>query len=213
MIWPARISGTWDEVEQQRAHWPACLLVARQFEERYGLNEDQQEIVFRYAMTLPGGAVSMELGVCNGKTSAVLAWCAARRGFEAHGIDAFVLENDPITFRAAMARADLVYRLHHGLTTEEPHPDAPADLRAVPWERPVDLLLVDAAHLDPWISADLARWLPLLRVGGVAMFHDYDAWPDPASAHAAVRAAVDRETGEWPMDCYLHGLMVKRKPR
>lgn len=74
------------------------------------------------------------------------------------------------------------------------------------------MLLIDASHTDPWVSADMAFWLPLLKPGAPVFFHDYDGREDPASCHADTRRAIERHTSSWVMEYFVHGLMVKRKP-
>jgi Methyltransferase domain len=194
--------------------WERCAEVSRKFSGHYSLIESQQMLVYWYAKQLPPGSVALEIGVCNGKTAAVLAYCAKAGGFEAHGIDAFILENSPGQIRATMTEAELPYNLHHGLSNAH---TIGRGLEEVPWDRPVDLLLIDGNHNDPWVSADCAKWLPFLKSGSIALFHDYDAWENPKSPHASVRAAVERNTIGWMMAHYIGdgpmcGLIAKRKP-
>jgi len=206
-----RLTGTWEEVVARRAGWEECLQVARRFSDHYSMTEDQQEYVYRYAMLVPPGGVAVELGTCNGKTSAILAYCAKARGFEAHGVDAFILESSPDEVKRRMAEAGLPFTLHYGLTSRIRLPEGYGIRALVEWDRPIDLLIVDANHIAPYVGADCDRWVPLLTLGGVAMFHDYDARPDPRSPHDPVRLAVDRTTAEWQMEYYIAGLMIKRR--
>jgi hypothetical protein len=179
----------------------------------YGLTDEQRRYAYRMAAGLAPGSVITELGVCNGPTSIVFAYVAKHLGLEYHGVDAFVLENTALQFRAMMHALDLPYTLHEGLTN------------AIPWHRPIDLLLIDADHHDPFVDQDCARWLPFLVSGGIAMFHDYDAAPEPIGPHWSVRSAVDRYTPYWPVLYYIgngtladgsiggiDGLLIKRKP-
>lgn len=201
---------TWTELQQATAGWDACLHVIRHFSDHYALDEEQQSYVYRYAMQVPAGGVAVELGICNGKTAAVLAYCARKRGYEAHGVDAFILENSAPALRDTFARLDLPITIHHALTSSAPIPGYA--LAPVAWTRPVDLLLIDGSHTDPWAAADFAEWIPRVRPGGVAMFHDYDGKNDPSSAHYAVRVAAEKHTAHWGTEYYVNGLMIRRAP-
>jgi hypothetical protein len=48
----------------------------------------------------------------------------------------------------------------------------------------VDVVYIDAMHEDPWITEDLALWLPKVRKGGYIGGHDYafGLWPDLVAA-------------------------------
>lgn len=199
----------WDEVVQARG-WEACLEVARNFSDHYSMHEEQQAYLYEYAMRLPHDAIAFEVGVCNGKTSAVLAYCAKLRGFQAHGVDCFLLENTPEAFRAKMAEHALSFTLHVARSNQ--CPVGTLTLPAIEWTEPIDLLLVDASHTDPWVSADLAYWTPLVKPGGVAFFHDYDGREDRLSPHVDTRRAIDHYTADWFMEYFVGGLMIKRKP-
>jgi predicted O-methyltransferase YrrM len=43
----------------------------------------------------------------------------------------------------------------------------------VGWDQPIDLLFVDGDHSHQAVARDMAAFLPYLRPGGVALFHDY----------------------------------------
>lgn len=203
--------GNWNEVQEMFKGWDECLAVARNFSDHYSLTEEQQSFVYRYAMQIGAGGVAMEIGVCNGRTAAVIAHCAAKRGFEAHGIDGFILENSKEQLDQQMAALNLPFTIHYGLTGFATIPGRP-HLGVVPWDRPLDFLLIDGSHTDPWATDDFTRWLPLLKPGCAVMFHDYDGREDLSSAHLPVRQGVDRLTAAWGMEYYVSGLMIKRKP-
>jgi len=201
---------TWEELQQATFGWEACLRIAQNFTDHYALDEEQQSFVYRYAMQVPAGGVTMELGICNGKTAAVFAYCARKRGYKAHGIDAFILENSEAELSKALADLGLPYTIHYALTSSAPIPQK--QLAPVAWTRPVDLLLIDGSHTDPWAEADFAEWIPRMRPGGVAMFHDYDGRDDPSSPHHAVRVAAEKHTRHWGTEYYVNGLMIRRAP-
>lgn len=167
---------------------------------KYSLSEEQRRYAYRIAASLEAGSVIVELGVAHGPTSIVLAYVAKHFGLEYHGVDVFVLENTAEQWRGMMMRLGLPHTLHYGYTNE------------VPWSKPIDLLLIDASHTDPFVDQDCVRWLPFVKPGKIAMFHDVDGAPEPLSGHWPVRRAVNRYTDEWHTMYYIDGLLIKRKP-
>lgn len=66
----------------------------------------------------------------------------------------------------------------------------------------IDLLFIDGDHSYEGVSRDIAAWLPYVKPGGVAIFHD--AAPptnkDPHHLHYEVQRAIDELIGglaEW----------------
>lgn len=206
-----QVKDTYEAWLEARAGFKECLDMARQAVGRYTLEDIQQEFIYTYAMKVKPGGVALELGVCNGRTAVVLAHCAKKIGFEAHGIDCFVLENSPGEIKELMFKLDLPYHLHVG-GTAGPVLTSKYNSRMVSWNRPIDLLIVDASHIDPWVTADLERFLPFVIPGGVAIFHDYPVREIEDDPHQDVKKAVDNETWDWDMEYYIEELMCKRKP-
>jgi len=64
-----------------------------------------------------------------------------------------------------------------------------------PWQ--VDMVFVDGAHSESGVAMDYTVWCPLVKAGGLLVFHDYD---NPVCPH--VKPIVDRMTqGRTP---FLH---------
>lgn len=57
-----------------------------------------------------------------------------------------------------------------------------------------DLIHIDGDHLD--CARDCALWLPYLKPGGIAAFHD--VIPDQRSSIYQVYLDVEKHTGKWP---------------
>lgn len=75
---------------------------------------------------------------------------------------------------------------------------------------PLDLIHIDAHHFDDTDnggpSLDCASWLPKVKSGGVACFHDYNScFPD-------VNIAVDKYCAGWEDLGDWDGLAIRRKP-
>jgi len=48
-----------------------------------------------------------------------------------------------------------------------------ADSRTCPFDKPIDVLLIDGDHHYSVVDADIKNWVPRVRKGGVLIFHDY----------------------------------------
>lgn len=67
-----------------------------------------------------------------------------------------------------------------------------ADSQGYPWSKAVDVLHVDADHDDDAVSRDVAKYVPFVAPGGLAIFDDFDAH------HGGVRRAVLELLLRWP---------------
>ena len=65
------------------------------------------------------------------------------------------------------------------------------DSRELGWEGPqIDLLFVDACHAYSCVKQDNLNWLPALKAGGIAWYHDYGVGN---SMWLEVKQAVDED--------------------
>jgi len=181
--------------------WSEAIKIARNFSDHYSLTEPQQKLIYKYASRLPKGSTIMELGVCNGKTSAILAYLAKQNGYRAYGVDDFSLEWNPIAFKEKMTSLDLPFELIVGKTNE------------VLWEEPIDFLLIDAGHDPANIYRDTNRWIPFVKVGGYVAFHDYEDPYDIESPHWGVRYFADKTTGAWDNIGSCDKLKIRQQPQ
>jgi hypothetical protein len=51
----------------------------------------------------------------------------------------------------------------------------------------------------------------MLKVGGIGLFHDVEATPDPTSPHYPTYVAAHAYTDGWQEEAYDTGLLVSRK--
>lgn len=58
------------------------------------------------------------------------------------------------------------------------------------WDRPIDLLLVDAWHSYEAVKADNAAWLPHVKNNGIVWYHDYGTSNE---MYLWVKQAVDED--------------------
>lgn len=182
--------------------WEDCRRISMSFEQQYSVSPEQRELVFKYASKVPKDGVIVELGVCNGSTAAVFAFCAKHNQSIYYGVDNFSLVSSEQYVRNMLNKFDLPYNLLVGRTQD------------VPWDDnlKIDLLLIDADHSEPGVKADCERWIPLVKSGGIVMFHDFDNTRTSGHAHSGVWMHGDAHTKEWKELDFLEGLMIKQRP-
>lgn len=195
-----------------------CLLMRVYFNSHYSAKLEQQEIILDHALSLKPNDVIVELGVCNGQTAAILSRSCAYTGALYYGVDAYMLQcvdtdDDNPTTRVGIAQlqylverfADLNLngQLFFGKTKEigklwqskrdqiASHIGIPGSIFA---DGGISLLFIDAGHDEANVKPDIDIWLPLLKPGGIVIFHDYDDPYDPKSPHWAVRYFADLAT-------------------
>ncbi len=188
------------------ARWRKALTVMDNFSWHYSASRVQQRIIFELALQLKLGNVIVELGVCNGCTGAMLAHSCEYTGANYTGIDFFGLECSKLELDAKFDQLDLRGKIIDSHThsvgrswTERGHR--------------CDFLFIDAGHDEANVKPDIEIWLPLLRTGGIAIFHDYDDPYDPKSPHWAVRYYADLYTitGGWTREI-KEGMLIAWKP-
>jgi len=180
--------------------WPAAVKGSRTISDHYSMNPNEQEAAFRIACTLPKGAVIVELGVTHGRTASLLSYAAKIKGYTYFGVDNFKLEGNVTQTQNNLKRLGLPFEIIVGNTNE------------VPWEKPIDYLLIDAGHDHLNMSQDCQRWLPFVKPGGLALFHDYNDKVDMSDPHFPVKHYASMYTQGWTVVEFIPYLMVKRKP-
>jgi len=139
-------------------------------------------MLFQFAKDVSG--VVVEVGVDQGRSASVLLHCSEHTGSQVYLVDSWggILEAN---------RAKTMEMARH-------FPKAQFDVMALRSEDAarvfrgeVDLLHIDAHHYEGGVDVDCQVWLPKVRSGGLALFHDY------ASTFDAVTESVDRYTEGW----------------
>ena len=77
--------------------------------------------------------------------------------------------------------------------------------KALPDDLTFGMVFLDASHTYEDVKADIQRWWPRLRPGGLMVFHDYGHWDFPG-----VKQAVDEIFG--PQKDVIHTLIWLTKP-
>jgi hypothetical protein len=116
------------------------------------------------------------------------------------GIDHFGLESSAEIVRDMLASKELAGTIIEGHTHE------------VPWDKPLDLLLIDAGHDEANVKGDCEKYLPFVKRGGYVLFDDWDEPFDRDSAHWAVHFYGDLHTRDWDKITNEFGLEIRRRP-
>lgn len=131
------------------------------------LTRDQARRLYDEVRALPTGALVVEIGSHQGRSTLALA--LAREDVTVVAVDPHVAGGrfgGPSTravFEANLARHGLAARV-------EPVAERSERLRPT-WWRPVDLVFVDGKH-DLWSTSDDLRWSAFLPEGGRLLLHD-----------------------------------------
>lgn len=136
--------------------------------------------------------VIVELGGEYGRSASEFAWALKKHNYNGHiwTVDTFI-ENHPIVgnlleaFTQNLKEAGLINYVTpiRGTTA----------LQAAHWDKPIDLLYIDAGHSYLSVKSDIAAWVGYLKAGGTVVFHDYAKSPQAHVIHQDVKRAVD----EW----------------
>lgn len=118
---------------------------------------------------LPDLSTVVEIGVLYGRSASIFLQATLAKKLCLHLVDNWcVSENDTWPYFTGMIHKhfeDVPLTLHSCVSVEAWH-------RFNPNEK-IDLLHIDGNHTPMGIQMDCKLWMPLLRAGGVAVFHDY----------------------------------------
>lgn len=123
---------------------------------------DEQTTLMLYASRVPANGVIVELGCEFGMSTG--AFChLAPRSVEITSVDLFP-GNMLQVHRDNMKEA--------GYEGRSKRIAGDSVTVGATWDKPIDLLFVDADHTFEGVLADIRAWTPHVKVGGVVIFHD-----------------------------------------
>lgn len=141
--------------------------------------KEEREILAQAAAAVPDDGVIVEIGTALGGTSNIFHQNAGKRGAAVYTVD--ISPCHVAREHLKDTRVCMITR-----TAGEFAAAWPGEVG-----RPIDLLFVDGDHSFEGVFGDLAAWLPLVRPGGLLLFHDYDPPRRGGLAHLAVRVCLD----------------------
>lgn len=156
------------------------------------------EKLYEIACVVLDGGNIVEIGVDQGRSASLLLASSEGTRISVWLVDSWesVLIENYAKVKQLRARFDVECPIFHGTSQEI----------AEIVDEEFDLIHIDANHYTPHPTEDCEAWLPKLRSGGVACFHDYhESWP-------AVVAAVDKYTAGWEDLGTFDSLAIRRKP-
>jgi hypothetical protein len=133
--------------------------------------EHEIGVLQRMIGDLPYGAVIVELGVCQARSTCGLALACEGTGKHVYAIDDFNPRNAGYVSPSLERTVENVKRLRlNGHITILVGDSTGIGLN---WSLPVDLIFHDASHLYDKVLEDIKAWLIHLKKGGLFCFHDY----------------------------------------
>lgn len=156
------------------------------------------EHLYRHASEVPDEGLIVEVGVDQGRSASLLLHAALKPWATVVLVDSWesVLVDNYAKVTSLVEQFESPSVVIHGFSV-------PAS-KLVTQE--IDLIHIDANHHAPNPGQDCEAWLPKLRSGGVAFFHDYEA------PGFDVTAAVDEYTSGWEDLGVWDSLAIRRKP-
>lgn len=137
--------------------------------------EDQEcEAYFDLLMSLPTYALVVEVGLEFGRSSSIALQVVREHNLRYYGIEPHV-EDKWLKMAHHIGAPFLLFRVCSNL---------------VVFEEPIDLILIDGDHSYVTVTDDCNHFLPRVRKGGYALFHDFgeSSLPD---VYNAVRYYMD----------------------
>jgi hypothetical protein len=133
------------------------------------LTADQGRMLHDEASRLGPGAVALEIGSHQGRSTVVLAHALSARRARLVAMDPFV---EGRLFGGEPTRAKFERHVHDSGYADVVELVPEYSTRARPgWQQPLDLLYVDGKH-DYWTVSDDLRWAAHLPEGAAVMVHD-----------------------------------------
>lgn len=155
--------------------------------------------LYEYALQVPHGGLMVEVGVDQGRSASLMLQAARQNDAAVVLVDSWesvLIDNK--------AKVDALCEQFPGVRWTTIVGTSVNAAKAIGAE--IDLIHIDANHYDDNPANDCEAWLPKLRSGGIACFHDYEScFPD-------VTPAVDKYTAGWEHLGNHDGLAIRRKP-
>lgn len=141
-----------------------AYLFTSRFSSSAAFEEPEARLYFHILSGLPKGSRVLEIGLQWGRSSSIALQVTRENDLSYAGVDPFTETDGEEAFEAWKAMANesgAVYALHRIISD------------AFVITTPIDAILIDGDHSEDQVYRDCDHFLPLVVVGGYAMFHDY----------------------------------------
>lgn len=169
-------------------------------------DEDEITALYERACEVPRDGCIVEIGVYCGRSASVLMQVARETG-------AIVCLFDPLVWMGDKAEPQLAELMNKFRDVRNGFFKLSSVDAASTVGSPIDLIHIDGDHQEDGVQRDCENWLPKLKSGGVACFHDYGRKkPDGEDVFPGIRAMVDQYTAGWQDLGVVNTLAMRRKP-
>jgi len=137
-----------------------------------------------------GAKRGAEIGVWAGEFSEML--CRMVPGLHLTCVDPWMAYDDYREKKNDQPRLEAAYQATRARLKRMPHEIlrmTSFQAAALVPDGSLDFVYIDGNHAEQFVRADLERWSPKVRQGGIVAGHDYEL--KPTHAHVEVKAAVD----------------------
>lgn len=139
-----------------------AMILTRSVSSATAFSDAECEAYFDLLSQMPEHALIVEVGLQYGRSSSIALQVAKACNLRYHGID-------PFTDHADVEKAWLKMALSAGASFLFSKKAS----NEVVLREPIDLILVDGDHTYQGVADDCKHFLPLIRHGGYALFHDF----------------------------------------
>jgi hypothetical protein len=156
--------------------------------------------LWEYAHHVPIGGTIVELGVDRGRSASIILASIETTNADFYLIDSWesILIENRRKVEKLLGEFSRLANYHIVQAKSTPPPE---------WfQLGIDLLHIDADHYLGGVDKDCEAWLPQVKHGGVALFHDY------GSTFPVVTQSVDKYTVGWEDLGNWDSLAIRRKP-
>ena len=155
------------------------MVLTRSVSSNAAFEDPECEAYFDLLMSLPPHALVVEVGLQFGRSSAVALQVVKERNLRYHGIDPFTQPPEAEVPWLKLAQSTgAEFKLSKLMSNE-----------AIIGE-PIDLILIDGDHSYQAVTDDCNHFMPRVRRGGYALFHDFGQTSLP-EVYNAVRDYMD----------------------
>jgi hypothetical protein len=159
------------------------------------------EKLYEYALKADG--LMVEVGVDQGRSASVMLHAAMKTGASVILVDSW---KSVLIDNYAKVQDMLLDRFMNKVNAKIYHMESREAADLIQGE--LSLVHIDADHWGEAPDLDCRLWLPKLKRGGVALFHDYGV----PSMNCTVTEAVDEHCATWEDLGVWDSLAIRRKP-